>query len=402
MLADDFDARRATAWERSVKWVRRHPAPAALIATAVLAVAAVVAVLAVTNRRISAESSERLAQSERADAEAIRARDSATAAITARYSADMALCDRALDAGNGSLTRQLLDPYLSPKDGAHDPRDFAWRWLWQRAQGDECVMLGKVSGYPMALAWSRDGKTLFVAGEGPGEKAGLFTRFDVATGRELPLPVVPTSENWSAEQADLLLHRIADLPNTAPPNREPEWKQSGGVQNSCDPRQTGRWQSLAISPDSSLAVTGGESDYSALWHIGTGERILAFPSIKATTAFFSDGRTVAIGSWRTGFLNPKLRDFVSGSVSFYDVIDRRWLGALPDGAGGSLAISADGKVLATATWRQSPRGGLRVWNATRMPPVLVREIELKPGASIVAISPDGSRIACGCGSKITI
>jgi eukaryotic-like serine/threonine-protein kinase len=113
---------------QTVRWARRHPAAAALIATVALALASTSAVFYATARRV-----------EHARAEEHRARGIAEESL---YASKILIAGTALNAYAPDLrsVRAELDS-LRPAPGQRDMRGFEWRTLWLRSRGEEISQL---------------------------------------------------------------------------------------------------------------------------------------------------------------------------------------------------------------------------------------------------------------------
>lgn len=108
-------ARPSTTWERTVKWARRKPAIAALLALVVLVGAAGLGGIVYQLRKVEA-TARKLHQN--------------------LYVADMGMAHRAYLDNHLGRAVELLRKYI-PAPGDHDVRGFEWRYLWKRTRGQE-------------------------------------------------------------------------------------------------------------------------------------------------------------------------------------------------------------------------------------------------------------------------
>ena len=96
-----------------------------------------------------------------ADAEAARALHNERQAYQLLYAADLGLAQQALNQGNLSKTRLLLDRHR-PQPGEGDLRGWEWRYLWQESHGDAHLQLCQNSEPIQGLAVSSDGALLAI------------------------------------------------------------------------------------------------------------------------------------------------------------------------------------------------------------------------------------------------
>ena len=149
-------ARPTRAWEVALKWARRKPALAALIAVCLLAPAVVTTVLVISNVRVRARERELTLALARADANAQLARQNS-------YAADMPLVEEMLASGNLGAAHRLLEQHV-PAPGQSDLRGFEWRHFHQQASEGALRVLRGAVGSLECLAFSPDGRWLAAAG----------------------------------------------------------------------------------------------------------------------------------------------------------------------------------------------------------------------------------------------
>ncbi len=139
-------------------------------------------------------------------------------------------------------------------------------------------------------------------------------------------------------------------------------------------------KTLAVSPDSSMLVSGGDDNNVIMWDLKTGRRVRTIPAHKAAVnaiAFSSDGKTLASGS------DDK-------TVRLWNVRTGSRLRTLSGHAGGvnAIALSRDGKTLASGSQDKT----MRLWNLDTGE---VRRIITGHGGPVnaVAFSPNGQIVA---------
>jgi WD40 repeat protein len=408
-LADDLEhwlrgepiaARPASAAERALKWVRRKPAQAALLAVCAVGAGAFAALLLAGDARLRRERNVAQAHAQRAEAAFARAeterRRAETNEFTARlhlYAADISLALRALDDGNLGLARRTLDAHLPPPPNAASPpvtdlRGFEWHHLRALSRGQEALVLRRHSRPVTALAFPRDGASIASAG-----RDGQICFWSVASGaldRALPQADTPRgfAENplltsvfaaspevlallaTGAETFDALKMRSrpatpGDL-RAAAWSPDGQWLATGGdgsyvrvwsVTNQALvfvlPAQSTR--ALAFTPDSAhlvvaeagLAPAGGAGEV-RVYDMGMHHRIRTVPGVQPCFALAPDGATLAVARLDG---TVELQDFATGERQ------RAWrAGSVPK----SLAFSPDGRLLAAL---DPHRSEVVLWNA---------------------------------------
>jgi WD40 repeat protein len=183
--------------------------------------------------------------------------------------------------------------------------------------------------------------------------------------------------------------------------------------------------SVAFSPDGKSVVTGGEDWLVRLWDPATGRERPAPDSHHSPIreiAVAADGKRIAVADWsgevrlwdattsrqvrllsggRTAVLTADARTTVQagrdGSLRWLDVEsgEERRRTARPDPSVRVLALSADGKILATANAL-----GVQVWDATAAKELF----RVRPGPlnEDLAFSPDGRTLAADCDGALVL
>jgi WD40 repeat protein len=361
-LADDLErwlngepihARPATAVERCLKWARRRPAAAALIAVSALGVVTVGVLLAWLWRnaelRVAAEQQLTQQISEEVEHERTRAETERAHAETERrlnadlvrekqaarrnlYVARMNLVQQAWDEGYTARMRELLEAEL-PGAGEDDLRGFEWFHFWRQIHRD-------------ALTCPTDRGMAYFSPD------GVFA-----------ITVAPTGalQLWDVPQGK----RVASLKGSV--NR-PE--QNGPLPAGCAFTPDGRTLAVAQGNDVSLLGLPAGSDKG---------RLKGHEASVVAVAFSSDGRRLASADSK-GQLT--IWDWTAGTAQL------SW--HQQSGLVLHLCFSPDGTTLLT----RSALGVCRLWD--------VASGQVKPGPDSVrglvledAFSPDGKLLALG-------
>jgi WD40 repeat protein/serine/threonine protein kinase len=381
-LADDLErflegkpiqARPVGALARTLKWTRRRPALAALVAVTVLAGVAFWIWGLVYSFQIAAASQAVSEAQQEADAEARKAKNAREAAGKAQteiqashYLRDLAFAQRELAADRVDKAETLLDAC------AVDLRRWEWHHLKSCCRSELLTFLADPDGVS-ALAFSADGKRLACGG-------GHYTRsdtpsavkvFDTATGKLLL--AMQGTHSGTVEGVAF----------------SPDGKRIASASTGLDFARLRRGDLKALSS------TRGEV---FLWDAETGQKLFRWPGCN-TVAFSRDGaylaapglnRTITVWDTRTG------KEFatVSGHI----------------GKVRSLAFSADGKRLAAASFVLLPAGGgmlqlkrdFKLWDLSTRSEVTA-ELRGNPGQVVrLDWSPDGRFLATAAGNSVRL
>ncbi len=325
MFADDLErwqrgepvlARPLSAFERMVKWSRRHPVSATFGLTGGLAAIGLIALFVTGSVLVRKERNNALHQEAIAKESARAAKESEQAATAARdefqlnaYAADIYLAFRANADGHLGQARQMLARHV-PVHGGKDLRGFEWHALNRLCRGDDTRTFLDHRAAVMAVVFDPSGKTVTSAG-----RDGRVVVRSVESGQtlvELPkadaprdlaeIPLMAAVTVRSQEMKALMMSTKLN----------PDELRMRGR-----PSKLGEISSIAWSPDGKKLLTAGMGNYVRLWSMPDGTLQGLIPIITAKDlAFSADGTSLFVfGSLPENGLRHELRIYRTEDLS---------------------------------------------------------------------------------------
>jgi WD40 repeat protein len=333
-----IQARPASLAERTVKWARRRPTAAALVAVS----AAALLCLAASGWYFTDQLRE---QRDSADKQRGLAEQRLEHSRNLLYTMQMRRVSDIWETDPVRALRLLDDGEICPPS----LRDFTWELFHHLCQRERPTLQGH-KGEVISLAISQDGKTLVSASTDctvrvwdlPGGKLRHLLQVKTNNLRVALAPDGHTLASFSGWQESGALDQLEELKL---------WDATTGQERPLARELSDQVRSFAFSPNGKIVATGRNDGTVKLWEWATGKELRTLkPHTKPVTAlaFSPDGKILALGSsWHDPRMEEAFAEIL-GEVKIHDVeagTERTWL--RPRGLGiASLVFSPDGQALA--------------------------------------------------------
>jgi DNA-binding beta-propeller fold protein YncE len=407
---EPIQARPVGIGERTVKWVRRRPGLAALLALVVLGTVAGFA-LVLWRLRVEEGLHDQAVQAEQREQKQRRE------AERSLYLVHFARASHEWKNGREDQARHFLS--LCPEE----PRGWEWNCLYRVCYAVNPVTL-KHTQCVSSVAFSPDGTRL-----ASGSLDNTVRVWDARSGQQL-LALKGHTDTVTSVAFSPDGTRLA---SGSDDQTVKVWDARSGQQLLA---LKGHRGGVAFSPDGTRLATGSRDQTVKVWDARSGQQLLALKGHAGgvtSVAFSPDGTRLASGSWdwtvkvwdaRSGqeLLNLKghtkqvqsvafspdgtrlASDSGQNTVKVWDARSGQQLLTLKGHTEwvSSVAFSPDGRHLASGSgWFGKP-GEVKVWDAQSGQEVLTLKEQGMWGVSSVAFSPDGQRIACADGEAVTV
>jgi WD40 repeat protein/serine/threonine protein kinase len=401
-LADDLHrfqveepilARPVPWYERTIKWMKRRPTLAGVLAVSTLVIGLLILVGVWYHLKIATA----FYYARELKTQAYLQRDEAEYRLSLVYRyvylADMHLAHRAWKIGAVRRTLELLEKHRPPPDNpnARDLRGFEWYYLWHLCRGERFALANR-PGPISALAFSPNGEGLAVgtlSSQG-GKTTGAVWLWD-------PERVKSARAGPSAEFREGVHPLVFSAGGKALASVDPEgvvkrWDLAQDKPRTLFSGPGGKVLALALAPRGQTLATADEHGEVRLWHMtGRPASTVLRPRDERKVnrlAFSADGQVLAAACQGSPGNPASIVLWNTASLS-----KRATVSAL-HGPVRSLALSSDGRLLAAGGGPADGPGEIKVWDTQTGRPRVTLRGHTDP-VTVLAFAPAGGQLASG-------
>jgi eukaryotic-like serine/threonine-protein kinase len=359
-----IQARRTPAWERVLKWTRRHP----LVATSSAISAGLLLCLLILSWLLESLGAQYLALLQHQDSEKtdlrIQQQETNYHNLRQHYDQDMHQLQAQWAVHHGDQSLKTLNAYR-PREGWDDLRGFVWYYWWKRCQGEYFWLYGH-KGKINAVAVDHQGAVI-----ASGSMDGTVKLWDSVTGE-----LLATLEHGAAVTCLDFSSDGKTLASGSDDGSVRLWDVGARRQRAVLQGHDGAVHAVAFSPDGSILISASARGALCKWDpvLATQQEAAHRTTDFWSVAFAPDGSTLATGG-------------ADGSLVLWDASGLQVRSALAGAPGrvAATAFSPDGKLLASATG-----GAVALWDVAsgRVSPPVPWEGD----ARSVAFAPDGESL----------
>ena len=324
-------ARAVSRGERLLKWARRRPAQAALLAVSTLGASGFLVFKIVSERRLREERNYAQEQEGKARTSAGLAAESERGARLQLYAADIFLADNALTDGDYGLARTALAAH-EPRDGSPDLRGFEWYCLRRLCEGDKAQEFRSHTDAVTAVSFNKEGTRLLTS----GRDGQVFVHDLISGSVVLTIPSAEDRVRTIKEHSTLtpVFLRSPEAAKLLLTGGEAYNRLFGLMR----PSSVGDVRAAVFSPDGTTIATGSQWSWMRVWDAKSAGLVWVSPAVDCRCLTFADeGRKLITGD--LGSLGEPRQ------IRILDTVTHQVLTNL-DNTSGIFALSADGKTLA--------------------------------------------------------
>jgi WD40 repeat protein/tRNA A-37 threonylcarbamoyl transferase component Bud32 len=341
LKGEPIEGRTLRPFQKAVRWVRRHPAPAGLVAVSVLATLCLLVGWLYFTAHLQASERTTSWERDRASSEAARAQKGEANALKelnhvrrTLFTAQLWRVASIAEREPANALRFLEDDEACPAD----LRDFTWRLYRRRCDRQRGILVGNEDDVVKSIAFSPDAKVL-----ASGNHDGTVRLWDLASHK-----VIRTLQGHQESVVCVSFNIDGNtLASGSADGTVRLWDSAGHMLAVLEGHKV--VNAVTFSPDGKM-IAVGDQVMVRLWEVATG-RLRSQWTCSGDThrvysvAFTPDGASLI--AWNG-----------SDCITFWDLATGKESGCIPERAKNSsswMALSPDGKTVVVIGGRQAPQ-----------------------------------------------